>query len=118
MSALLTEIDARGVARLTLNGPDRHNAPDDYLVADPMRAMELGLVQEVVPGVALAEERDCLIEALLRGAPGAQGAAKRLIFLCENRAVDAELGHELARRIAARRASKEGQEGMAAFIEK
>jgi methylglutaconyl-CoA hydratase len=82
------------------------------------RALEIGLVHEVVPAVALAQEREYLIETLLRGAPGAQAAAKELIFLCENRAVDAELGHEVARRIAARRSSKEGQEGMAAFLEK
>ncbi len=82
------------------------------------RAMEIGLVHEVVPGVALAETRDCLIDALLRCAPGAQAAAKALVFLCEHRAVDTELGHETARRIAASRCSREGQEGMSAFLGK
>ena len=42
-------------------------------------AMEIGLVHEVVPG-CLAEEKDCLIDALLRCAPGAQAAAPRRLF--------------------------------------
>jgi methylglutaconyl-CoA hydratase len=33
MSILLTEVDARGVARLTMNRPERHNAFDEHLIA-------------------------------------------------------------------------------------
>ena len=33
MSALLSELDARGVARLTMNRPERHNAFDEALIA-------------------------------------------------------------------------------------
>jgi methylglutaconyl-CoA hydratase len=59
-----------------------------------------------------------VLDALLLGAPGAQTAAKDLVFLCEGRAVDAELAAETGRRIAGRRTSDEGQEGLAAFLDK
>lgn len=40
MSALLTELDDRGVATLTLNRPDVHNAFDDALIAELNAALE------------------------------------------------------------------------------
>jgi methylglutaconyl-CoA hydratase len=40
MSALLVEIDARGVARLTLNRPELHNAFDDALIAELTEALD------------------------------------------------------------------------------
>ncbi|MGY4799826.1 hypothetical protein [Roseomonas sp. KE0001] len=55
---------------------------------------------------------------LLQGAPGAQADAKDLVFLCGGRPVDAALGEETGRRIASRRASAEGREGIAAFLGK
>jgi methylglutaconyl-CoA hydratase len=81
------------------------------------RAREIGLVHEVVPedGLAAGEE---VLRAVLQGAPGAQADAKDLVFLCEGRPVDAALGEETGRRIALRRASAEGQEGIAAFLDK
>ena len=82
------------------------------------RARELGLVHEVAPESGLAAAAEAVVEAILQGAPGAQAAAKDLVFLCEGRAVDAALGAETGRRIAQRRASAEGREGLAAFLEK
>src|SRR4051794_17315640 len=68
------------------------------------RAREIGLVHEVAPEPELEAARDRLLDALLQGAPGAQADAKALVFLCAGRAVDATLGKETSRRIAARRA--------------
>jgi methylglutaconyl-CoA hydratase len=81
-------------------------------------AQALGLVHEVVPEAALEETKEALVKDLLQGAPGAQADAKDLVFLAEGRKVDAALGQETGRRIAARRASAEGQEGLAAFLGK
>jgi methylglutaconyl-CoA hydratase len=82
------------------------------------RAKEIGLVHEVVAEAALGETCETVIENLLQGAPGAQADAKDLVFLCEGRAIDAALGAETSRRIASRRGSPEGREGLAAFLEK
>jgi methylglutaconyl-CoA hydratase len=82
------------------------------------RAKEIGLVHEVFPEAALEKARDAIIEALLSCAPGAQAEAKSLVSWCEGRPIDAELARETARRIATRRASPEGREGLNAFLEK
>lgn len=82
------------------------------------RALEIGLAHEVVPQAELAKARDRLIEALLLGAPGAQSEAKAVAFSCEARRIDDELARETARKIATRRASVEGREGLSAFLEK
>ena len=82
------------------------------------RALAIGLVHEVVGPAGLPAALDAVIDALLLGATGAQAAAKDLVFLCEGRAIDAALGAETARRIAERRASPEGREGLGAFLDK
>ncbi len=82
------------------------------------RAKEIGLVHEVAAEGALTTVRDAIIEALLAGAPGAQAEAKALASWCEGRPIDSEVAAETARRIAARRASPEGKEGLSAFLEK
>jgi methylglutaconyl-CoA hydratase len=82
------------------------------------QARDIGLVQDVVPEGELATAGEGVLKALLQGAPGAQADAKDLIFLCEGRAIDAALAEETGRRIAARRASIEGQEGISAFLAK
>jgi methylglutaconyl-CoA hydratase len=87
-------------------------------VIPPHRALEIGLVHEVVPAERLEEEAEKVLEALLQGAPGAQAAAKDLVFLCEGRVVDEALSAETGRRIAERRASEEGREGLGAFLDK
>ena len=81
-------------------------------------ALAIGLVHQVVPESNLGASRDRMIDALLLGAPGAQRDAKSLIRLCERHPIDADLMKETARRLAERRASSEGREGLNAFIEK
>jgi methylglutaconyl-CoA hydratase len=82
------------------------------------RALAIGLVHEVAPDAALAEVLEGVLAALLQGAPEAQAEAKALVFLAEGRPVDAALRAETGRRIAARRASPEGREGLGAFLDK
>lgn len=85
---------------------------------DAERAREIGLVHEVVEELELAAAGEKVLAALLQGAPGAQADAKDLVFLCESRAVDADLSAETGRRIAVRRACDEGREGVSAFLDK
>jgi methylglutaconyl-CoA hydratase len=81
-------------------------------------AREIGLVHEVVNQAELLAARDRLVETLLSCAPGAQAEAKSLVAFCQGRPIDEELTKEMARRIAAQRASAEGKEGLSAFLEK
>lgn len=92
-----------------------------FLTAEPFGAREalaLGLVHEVVPDEALEDAGARTVKALLRGGPNAQGAAKELIFAVARRPVDEAMVADTAARIARLRASAEGREGIAAFLEK
>jgi len=83
---------------------------------DAARAREIGLVHRVVPADGLDEAVARYVESLLAGAPGAQAAAKRLIAHVSGR--PPTVREDSARAIAERRASDEGQAGMAAFLER
>ena len=76
---------------------------------DAITALRIGLVHEVAADLD-ATITDVLGELLTAG-PDTVPAAKRLVL-------DAPLGDETADRIADRRASAEGQEGLRAFLEK
>ena len=82
------------------------------------RAREIGLVHEVVADGGLETALEAVLTALFQGAPMAQAEAKDLVFLVAGRPVDEELLAETGRRIAARRASDEGREGVSAFLAK
>lgn len=82
-------------------------------------AQRLGLLHEVVENEAeLTAACQRFVDDLLAGAPGAIGAAKDLVHAVAGRRVDDGLMADTARRIAERRASDEGREGVAAFLEK
>lgn len=92
-----------------------------FLVAERFSADEacrIGLVHEVVP----ADQLDTAVERctgmLLQGATGAQTKAKQLIAAVSGRQIDEELMELTATGIADARASAEGREGVAAFLEK
>ena len=86
---------------------------------DARQARQLGLVSEVVEDQAALLERSSQIAAqLLKNAPSAMAEAKRMIPVVAGRAVDDALIAETAAHIADRRASAEGREGLAAFLEK
>jgi methylglutaconyl-CoA hydratase len=81
-------------------------------------ALRLGLVHRVVEAEALDRAVEETLAALLANGPAAVAAAKELVFAVGRRPVDAAVMEESARRIAAIRASPEGREGIAAFLEK
>jgi len=79
---------------------------------DAAVALRIGLVHEVVPPDALEAAVDRIVAEVLTAGPEAAQHAKRLVL-------DAPLdGLETARRIAERRTSDEGQEGLRAFLER
>ncbi len=85
---------------------------------DAAEARRIGLVHEVVEAGALDEAVAKMTGHLLKGGPQAIAAAKRLIADVSRRPMDDALSAETARRIAAIRIEPEGQEGVAAFLEK
>lgn len=86
---------------------------------DAPTAKDIGLLHEVVDDQpALAALRDKLIATILANGPEAVAASKALIFAVTGVAVDDALQADTARRIAERRVSREGQEGLAAFFAK
>lgn len=82
------------------------------------QAHAIGLAHEVVAPDLLDAKIAELIYALLQGGPKALAASKALIRAVANHPVDEKLVHETARQIAELRATPEGQEGLAAFLEK
>ncbi len=81
-------------------------------------ARQLGLVHEIVAADELTVEADRMTRLLLQNGPRAMAAAKHLVADVSNHPLNAELIAETAERIAATRASDEGREGLAAFLEK
>jgi methylglutaconyl-CoA hydratase len=79
-------------------------------------ALRWGLVDEIAPDLGVVRER--IAAEMTACAPGAVGDAKRLVDLVHGTRIDRGLLEETARRIAARRASAEGREGTAAFLER
>ena len=85
---------------------------------DATEASRIGLVHAVVPSQALGQTVDDIATKLLANGPKAMTAAKRLVTAVDAREVDDALIADTVRRIAERRASAEGQEGVRAFLEK
>lgn len=87
-------------------------------VFDATRAAELGLVSEVTEPEAVNEIVNTLVARLLEGGPAAHTASKELLEAIAGEPFDEDLLMLTAERIAAARASAEGREGIAAFLEK
>lgn len=85
---------------------------------DAARALQLGLIHEVVDPETLEASLGECIDGLLNSGPDAQAAAKHLIQQVQGRAIDESLIEETARRIAEVRAGDEAREGLSAFLEK
>lgn len=81
-------------------------------------AQRLGLVHEVVPWHDLRTRGEELIADLLKGGPQAQRAAKAQLRSLRGQAPGEAVNEEAAQRIAQLRVGAEGQEGIAAFLEK
>jgi len=87
-------------------------------VFDAETAEEIGLVHRAVDAGDLEETGEHFVQALLECGPEAHGRTKDLIHAVSDRPVDEEMVADTARRIAETRASSEGQEGIASFLEK
>ena len=79
-------------------------------------ARSIGLIDEVAED--LDAERDRIAAVMDACAPGAVADAKRLVDYVYGRSIDRGIMEETARRIASRRSSEEGKEGLAAFLER
>lgn len=111
------------IAPYVLNAIGERQARRWFLTAeafDAGRARELGLVHEVVAAAALDAKVGELVTALLAGGPAALGDAKELIRKARphSPAAARSLRKLTARTIATLRSGPEGQEGLAAFLEK
>lgn len=86
---------------------------------DAPYAERMGLVHYVVENeTEMAEMEEYLSSLMFEAAPGAVADAKKLVLDLADEEIDGGLSHATAKRIAARRASEEGREGIAAFLEK
>lgn len=86
---------------------------------DAEYAERIGLVQYVVEDEAgMAAVEEYLAELAMAAAPGAVRDAKNLVLDFTGEGYGDALSRETAKRIAARRISDEGKEGLAAFLEK
>ncbi|MEM7653712.1 MAG: enoyl-CoA hydratase/isomerase family protein [Pseudomonadota bacterium] len=85
---------------------------------DAAEAKRIGLVHEVVASEALELKVDEIASAILKGGPIAVSESKRLIADMDGVTVTDSVLEDTAQRIAQRRASEEGKEGLSAFLEK
>lgn len=106
---LVRAIGSRAARRYFLTG-DRFSVDE---------ALKLGLVHEVVDDQAGLDEAETRFrKSMLSTAPGAVAETKKLIEDVELRPLAREMVADTAGRIAARRATEEGKEGIASFLEK
>jgi methylglutaconyl-CoA hydratase len=92
-----------------------------FLSAERFTAAEayrIGLVHDIIPLVELDGRVNELLGALLVAGPQAQAESKALIRAVAARPIDDAVVADTAARIARVRASAEGKEGVAAFLEK
>ena len=85
---------------------------------DAAEALAIGLLHEVCDEAALDERVREITASLLRGGPASIAACKRLIARVAHMPIGGEAREYTARAIATIRASAEGKEGVAAFLEK
>lgn len=82
-------------------------------------AYRIGLLHEIVPGEEQLDEAIAeIVETLLANGPNAQAECKSLIRVVSGQPIDEQTTEETAQRITRVRASEEGREGLAAFLEK
>lgn len=86
---------------------------------DANYAEKMGLIQYVVEDAdEMAEMEEYLAGLVMGAAPGAIRDAKKLVLDLAGEPYSEALSRETAKRIAARRVSDEGKEGLSAFLEK
>ncbi len=87
-------------------------------VFDAAEAYRLGIVQELAPPEELDAAVNRILGTLVLAGPRAMADTKRLIHDITGKTVDDALARDTAQRIAQSRASEEGREGIASFLEK
>jgi methylglutaconyl-CoA hydratase len=85
---------------------------------DARVALHLGLVHELTAVSDLAETVARLAQALAANSPNAVKECKKLVIDLAHRPIDDTLIADTAQRIARIRASEQGREGIASFLEK
>jgi methylglutaconyl-CoA hydratase len=86
---------------------------------DALTAHKIGFIHEVfVDSDALQIGLKDLLDNILVGGPEAVSEAKDLIFAVKNKPITDEIMMDTASRIAKRRISAEGQEGLSSFFDK
>jgi methylglutaconyl-CoA hydratase len=105
---VIEAIGARQARRLFLTA-ERFNAHD---------ALRLGLIHQVDADDRLRDTAEVFISQLLENSPHAMTAAKQLVAAVAHRRIDESMLGDVAQRIAQQRASEEGREGVAAFLDK
>lgn len=87
---------------------------------DARQAKDIGLIQQYVGAGQLDETVEDMIRALLKGGPLAVAQCKQLAFAVAGHSAKSQqtLDEYTAKLIARLRVSAEGQEGLAAFLEK
>ena len=92
-----------------------------FLTAERFTAAEayrLGLVHEIVPAPEIDARINELLGFLVTAGPRAQTEGKALVRAVAHKPIDDRIIGDTARRIAGVRASPEGREGVAAFLDK
>ena len=87
-------------------------------VFDAAEALRIGLLSALVPAAELDKTVETITRHLLDGGSEAHARIKDLVRQVAGRPIDDALKSDTARRIAEIRASTEGKEGIAAFLEK
>ncbi|NBB65444.1 enoyl-CoA hydratase/isomerase family protein, partial [Pseudomonas sp. ODNR1LW] len=105
---VIEAVGARRARQLFLTG---NSFDADY-------AAHAGLIDLVLPQGSVDEFIAMLTDSLSGNAPGAMGEAKRLVNDIAGHKIDGGLLDDTARRIARARVSREGQEGVRAFLDK
>ncbi len=82
------------------------------------KAMQLGLVDEIVELDQLTSAVERVIATLVANSPQAMRQAKQLAFDVAYQDINEQLMHDTSKRIASIRVSDEGQEGLSSFFEK
>ena len=87
---------------------------------DSQRAYDIGLIQQIVSSETLDEVVEYTIAQVLKGGPAALSHCKRLVYeIAGHNAETQKITDEHTAKLIARlRVSGEGQEGLAAFLEK
>jgi methylglutaconyl-CoA hydratase len=85
---------------------------------DAKEAQRIGFVHEIVPAADLDTTVAGIVQALANNSPNAVREARKLVREIAGQDVTEALLEDTAERIAAIRASLEGREGVASFLEK